>query len=255
MDESKLPFGNVSNTVKIGDAVHRDTGPWTPAIHALLEYLHEHHFDYAPRVLGIDEKDREILSFLDGEAAVRPWPSVLFSNDGICQAARLLRQYHDIVSGFRPTINAEWRIGKIKLEPNQVILHGDLGPWNTIWQGEILTGLIDWDFAHPGERIEDLAQLAYYFIPLRGEDGWKKAGFKDRPDFGNRLRNLVDAYGMYSPAEVINELFNYLENDRQRVQKMANRGIKPWTDFVERGDIEESLEDTSWLKMMQSDLL
>jgi len=255
MEEIKLDYGNVSNTVKVGDTVRRDTGPWTPTIHALLNYLHEHEFDCVPKVLGIDDKGREVLSYLDGEAAVRPWPPILFTESGISQAARLLRKYHNTVANFKPPQDAEWRMGKIKLRSDQIIRHGDLGPWNTIWQGDTLTGLIDWDFAQPGERIEDLAQLAYYFIPLRGEDGWKKAGFQERPNFSVRLKYLVEDYGLYKPSEVVEALLKYQQEDRERTQTKGDQGIEPWRRFLKRGDVEESMQDSRWLMSMKPELV
>lgn len=255
MEETKLDYGNVSNAVKVGDTVRRDTGLWTPTIHALLNYLHDHTFDYVPKVLGVDDKGREILSYLDGEAAARPWPAVLFTVNGVSQAAKLLRNYHDIVANFRPPADAEWRMGKIEVEPGQIIRHGDLGPWNTIWQGNTLTGLIDWDFAQPGERIEDLAQLAYYFIPLRGEDGWKNVGFQERPDFSARLQVLVESYGMYTSNEVVEALLKHQEEDRERTQDKGEQGIEPWVRFLKRGDVEESMQDSKWLNVIKSELL
>lgn len=105
------------------------------------------------------------------------------------------------MADFRVPFETEWRIGNLDMKPGQVILQGDLGPWNTIWQGDQLTGFIDWDFAHPGERIEDMAQLAYYFIPLRSEAGWQQAGFDTRPDFAHRLLALVEAYTCIHPEK------------------------------------------------------
>jgi aminoglycoside phosphotransferase (APT) family kinase protein len=63
-----------------------------------------------------------------------------------------------------------------------IIRHGDLGPWNSIWTGSTLNGLIDWDFAEPGNPLADVAQLASRIVPLRGDDHWEKAGFSTRPD-------------------------------------------------------------------------
>ncbi|WP_197700840.1 hypothetical protein [Micromonospora purpureochromogenes] len=41
--EQRLVGGNVGGAVLVGDTVRRPTGPWTPAVHDLLDYL-------APRV-------------------------------------------------------------------------------------------------------------------------------------------------------------------------------------------------------------
>lgn len=61
--------GNVGGAWRIGGTVHRTTGPWTPAVHALLEYLAPR-AEHIPRVLGFDEQGREILTFLPGGSSI-----------------------------------------------------------------------------------------------------------------------------------------------------------------------------------------
>ncbi|MDR2984856.1 MAG: hypothetical protein LBV34_08440, partial [Nocardiopsaceae bacterium] len=63
--EVRLPGGNVGGAVRVGDTVRRQSGAWTPAVHALLEYL-DGRVDGIPRVLGQDEQGREVLSYLPG---------------------------------------------------------------------------------------------------------------------------------------------------------------------------------------------
>lgn len=250
-----MKYGFVSSAVKVGDTIRRQTGPWTPTVHSLLAYLQNHSFTKCPVVLGIDEKNREILKFIPGDAAVRPWPKAVLHGDGAAQAARLLREYHDIVEKFKPGSDVEWRTGKAELKPGQIIRHGDLGPWNTIWQKDNLVALIDWDFIQPGYRVEDLAQMAYYFVPLRGEEGWKVAGYETRPDFSKRLKTLVSSYGMYSAEEVVDALLILLESDRATVKKLGDESKEPWASFLKRGDIEESIKDTEWLIKNRNDIL
>lgn len=38
-----------------------------------------------------------------------------------------------------------------------VLVHGDAGPGNFLFQGNHMTGLVDWELAHPGDPFEDLA--------------------------------------------------------------------------------------------------
>jgi hypothetical protein len=60
-----------AGVVRVGDTVRRPAGPWTPAVHALLDHLHQVGFEGAPRALGVDERGREILTFVPGVVA---WP-------------------------------------------------------------------------------------------------------------------------------------------------------------------------------------
>jgi hypothetical protein len=245
--EEELAFGSVSAPVKIGNTVHRQAGAWTPTIHALLAFLQANHFAYSPEVLGTDEKGREILTFLPGTAATRPWPRQLLEDEGLIQAATMLARYHEIVKNFQLPANVEWRIDKRVLKPGQIIRHGDLGPWNTLWQDGNLTGLIDWDFAEPGEAITDLAQMAYYFVPLRGENGWQEAGFAKRPDLAHRLDILCATYGQFTANEVLVEIKNWLHEELRRVKQLGGKNIEPWVSFLRRGDDNDILHDLVWL--------
>ncbi len=249
MEEEKLNFGFVSAPVKIGNTVHRQIGPWTPTIHSLLSFLQSRGFMYSQKVLGFDEQGREILEFLSGDAATRPWPSQILENDGLVQAATVLKQYHAVVKDFQPPKDAEWGIGKVPLKPGQIIRHGDLGPWNTLWQKDKLTGLVDWDFAEPGGAITDLAQMAYYFVPLRGEKGWQEAGFTERPNFLHRLSTLCETYGQFTTSKVLAELQNWLHEELRRMKELGEKqGLEPWLGFSQRGDADDIREDLTWLE-------
>ena len=98
MTGSGLPLdgGNMSTgVVRVGDTVRRPSGPWTPAVHALLTHLHDVGFHGAPRPLGIDDRGREILTYLPG---VVPWPGnfhLLDDGRKLRDVARLIREFHD----------------------------------------------------------------------------------------------------------------------------------------------------------------
>jgi hypothetical protein len=250
MKEIELTGGAVSGPVKVGNTVRRNAGPWTPAVQALLKYLRDHGFDKAPEPLGLDEHGREMLGYMEGISAQRPWPHILKVDDGLLQLARLVREYHDVVSGFVPPADAEWRIGKVEHRPGQIIRHGDLGPWNTLWEDNKLTGLLDWDFAEPGERITDVAQMAWYFVPLRGEKGWKQAGFKHRPDFRARIAVIVRGYGDFTVEEVLTEVDRLQKSDMEITQRLGGAGRYPWNMFYERGGMTILKDENTWLRMV-----
>ena len=74
MTQQEIPLlgGNTSTVVRVGETVRRNAGPWTPAVHSLLRHLEYVGFTGAPRALGIDERGREVLSFLEGECGEYP---------------------------------------------------------------------------------------------------------------------------------------------------------------------------------------
>jgi len=55
--EQEIPLsgGNITEVVRIGQAVHRATGPWSTAVHGLLQHLETQGFESAPRFLGTDQ--------------------------------------------------------------------------------------------------------------------------------------------------------------------------------------------------------
>ncbi len=59
-----------------GDVVLRETGPWSPTVHALLKHLESVGFEATPKVVGTGfaPDGREILNFIDGEVVnPKPW--------------------------------------------------------------------------------------------------------------------------------------------------------------------------------------
>jgi Ser/Thr protein kinase RdoA (MazF antagonist) len=167
MDEHPLSGGNVTaGVVRVGDTVRRPAGPWTPAVHSLLQHLDRKGFAGAPRALGLDAQGRETLTFAPGSAAW-PWDAFrpLMTEGALVRVAELVDAYHAAVADFRPPPDADWS----PIAPRngaEVICHNDLAPWNLIVgpAGELT--LIDWDLAAPGTRLSDLAYAARTFTPL-----------------------------------------------------------------------------------------
>ena len=136
--------------MRLGPTVRRETGPWTPAAHALLRHLESVGFDAAPRVLGIDERGREILTYLEGETVGDddPRPAWWRDDDTLVQAIMLLRRFHSEGATFNPPSDALWRF-EGSGDPGVTIVHGDWAPYNVVWRRGAVVGVIDWDLARP----------------------------------------------------------------------------------------------------------
>lgn len=64
--EEPLAGGNLNPEIaKVGTNVHRTAGPWTPAVHELLDHLARSSYP-APRAIGMDDSGREVLTFIPG---------------------------------------------------------------------------------------------------------------------------------------------------------------------------------------------
>jgi aminoglycoside phosphotransferase (APT) family kinase protein len=171
MDEAEVRLaGNTSSVWRRGATVRRSTGPWTPAVHRLLRQLDAAGFAGAPRVLGLDEQGREILTFLEGEVPVYPTPPELWSDTVLEEVARLLRRLHDATVEMDLPAGG-WREGAAALEGGEVICHNDVAHYNTVFRAGRPVAFIDWDFAAPGPRVWDVAYAAYRFVPLSPDHG------------------------------------------------------------------------------------
>ena len=198
MHEEESLGGNLNDAVRIGDTVHRRAGPWTPSVHALLQYLERAGFD-APGVIGTDEQGREILTFIPGEAhagTVVPVPDHVMADARLVEAARLLRRYHDVVADFRPPRGARWRL--VAPTAHEIVCHNDWSPWNALLRDGHVEVMLDWDLAGPGTRVWDVANAAYCWAPLFASIKTFSPSERAR-----RVKLFVDAYGLEDSSQVL----------------------------------------------------
>jgi hypothetical protein len=129
-NEEMLSGGNVSNVYRLGDTVQRELNPNSPKIHKLLKHLENKGFSYAPKFLGIDEKGREILSFIEGEAGNYPLKEYMWSDDNLIEIAKMIRLYHDSVSDF--SFDDSWQSLDNPPQQFEVLCHNDFAIYNII---------------------------------------------------------------------------------------------------------------------------
>ena len=191
-DEVVLSGGNMTPVVRVGDTVRRAAGPWTPVIHALLRHLRAAGFTAVPEPLGLDEQGREILSLLPGRVATYPLDDFVLADAMLVRVARTLRAYHDATEGFVTPAGGVWQW--TAHEPAEVICHNDFAPYNLMFEGSELTGVIDFDVASPGPRVWDMGYTAYRFVPLTAP-GNPDVRFTGAAEQARRLELFCEAYG------------------------------------------------------------
>lgn len=179
--EIPLAGGNVAGAVRVGDTVRRPAGPWTRAVHELLRHLESAGLDKVPRAVGRDEQGREVLTYLPGSPV-----DLTATTPGQLRAAAVwLAHFHLAVASFRPGVR-RWRFVERDLEPYEIVCHHDATLYNMLFDGDRLTGVVDWDVAGPGVPLDDLAILAWSGLPC----------YPERPDAEvlARLEMLVEGY-------------------------------------------------------------
>jgi Phosphotransferase enzyme family len=241
-DEVPLVGGNMTGgVVRVGDTVRRPAGPWTPAVHALLDHLNAVGFAGAPRALGIDDRGREVLTFVPGVVA---WPDhfhLLHPDDRLSRVAGLIRDFHDAVAGFVPPADARWQ-ALIPADGAEIIAHHDLAPWNLII-AEGRWAFIDWDVAAPGTRLWDLAYAIHGFIPLTADPAFQ------REDAGRRLRLFADAYGLTQAQrqQIVPLLARRTRAMHTFLAEQAAREVQPWARLWREGHGDAWLGDTEYI--------
>ncbi|HEX7757875.1 MAG TPA: aminoglycoside phosphotransferase family protein [Caulobacteraceae bacterium] len=251
-------YGGLENgrVVRVGDTVRRPAGAWTATTQALLKHLAGKGFP-SPRPPGLeekgglDEKGREILSFLPGRAGLWPWPPALLAESGPRQVGRLLKAYHQAVADFAPPAPAVWRHGPQDLAPGQIVLHGDFGPYNLVWTGEsplaTLSGVIDFELARPGDALEDAAFAAIRVAHLRPDATAAKVGFATIPDRQARLAAFAEGYGC-APGDLLANIIPTQEDELRRIILWGGEGREPWATFLRKGLAGEARAELAWME-------
>ncbi len=128
MDDREIPLagGNLNpSVVRVGETVRRTAGPWTPAVHSLLRYLAGVGYP-APVPFGIDDRGREVLSFVDGVAVHPDHVELMAHLPALTRAASLIADYHDAQQHFIPPADAQWQNnGRDPSGSEEVLAHND----------------------------------------------------------------------------------------------------------------------------------
>ena len=196
--EQPLSGGNVNAAVvRIGQTVRRMPGPYSANVRALLTHLEAVGFDASPRFLGIDSQNREVLSFIPGQAG--PPDGMYSTTMAMIRAAQLLRRYHEATTGFSMDPQG-WARSDPDPARRDVICHNDAAPYNMIFDAglpiALPIALIDFDLAGPGPCLRDLAYLAIWCVPLLfGPGATGDAGRADLAAGCPRLRLIAASYG------------------------------------------------------------
>jgi len=251
-DELPLAGGNVSTVVRVGDTVRRTTGPWSPSVHELLLHLESVGFDYAPRFLGIDERGREVLTFIPGETVgdTEPWPQWAWSDETLGQVARILRDYHAAVATFRPD-RTSWRFVTAAVGDDEVVCHNDVAPYNLVMRDGRVAGIIDWDLAGPAVPTADLAFVAWTFAPVTTDASGSMLGAPR--DVVRRLRLLCDEYGLTNRTGFLELVAARMRASIEGVEAKVAAGEEAFVRLVRDGHLARMKADAQLLEERKAD--
>ena len=138
------------------------------------------------------ERSGEILP----DGTIRPWP---FEETGgfvrTCLAKTEVRRWlgEETVQGVETLMKDEAeRLAEIATESR--LVHGDFNPTNILVQDSVVSGVLDWEFAHSGTTYMDIGNLQRHLGPERIT--WVAEGMRDEdwrlPADWQRRAELVD---------------------------------------------------------------
>lgn len=220
-EEVQLVGGRQSSgIIRVGDTVRRPLHRNCEFVHALLRHFEVVGFDGAPRLLGIDDEGREILTYIEGEVFVGPDevgdPVRVLSDPQLASAGRLIRRVHDATAGTSLAGAAE------------VVCHPDLGQHNIVFRDEEAVAIIDWDEdVAPGSRIFDLSHVVWCLAEI-GEQGGEVA------EQARRARIVCDAYGWSDRGALIDEIEARFRRALTHAQENElDEAVRIWTAMLD----------------------
>jgi hypothetical protein len=231
---------------RVGDTVRRPLRPSSPATHALLRHLEEVGFDGAPRVLGIDDAGREVLSYVPGEAVTAPAPAWGLTDAALAGVGRLLRRFHEAAAGFDPTPYT-WSHDVPEPFRRGGVAHNDPNLDNVVFRDGVAVALIDFDLAAPGAPVWDVAAAARLWAPLRAPVDIADSRRHRELD---RLRILVDAYGLdeQGRADLLVAVLESHEWMCEIVRSGAADGVAGFAAYWTPEAEARNLRARSWLR-------
>src|SRR5439155_14589250 len=171
-------------------------------------------------------------------------------SDGTLAAiGRLFASLHAASRAFRPE-SPIWREYEIPMKDDEIVCQGDSGPWNVVSRDGLPIGLIDWDGARPARPIDDLASIAWHFVPLGPTEFVRRCGFDASFDAGRRLRILCDAYALADRASIVPAL--------SRVKQLAPMVLRYWQPLrtgAAANWLRAAVADLDWLDLATPGLL
>ncbi|MFJ2743853.1 phosphotransferase [Streptomyces sp. NPDC087440] len=236
--------GGVNVVHRHGDVVHRPPSPAAPAVHRLLRHLHARGFHGAPEPRGFAPDGRERLTFLDGHVPDTLTPD-LRTPELLTSAAALLRSLHDASTGFAARPDDAWLFPP--RAPAEVMCHGDAAQYNCVVRDGRAVAFIDFDTAHPGPRVWDVAYAVYRFAPLQAPANTESFGTPQEQ--GRRVAAFCRAYGAHLVgAEVLDVVPDRLQALIDFMREQARQGDAAFQRHLAEGHADLYAADIRYVR-------
>ncbi len=224
-----LAGGFVTVVTRVGETVRRAAAP--AYTRRLLTFLEERGWDGAPRLLGVDERGRDVLTYLHGDVPWQPERQATVRTDAaLARVAILVRELHDLTAGTGFAAGAE------------VACHNDLSPRNTVYRdggaGPLPVAFVDWDIAAAGRRVEDVAHVCWQFVGL-GPDA-------DPDRAAAQVRLIADAYGLADRDDLVGSVLWWQDRCWRGIEAEAAAGDPAKASLRDSGVCDAIRAEYAW---------
>ena len=220
-----------------GLVAHRRTA-WTDAVSTLLDHFEQVGFDGAPRAVDPGDGGHWFTTWLPGDTVRYPAPAWLPTPRALGSLGRLLRRAHD-ASRDLDTRGLAFADASAT---GPVVTHHDVGPGNVVWRDGLALGLIDWEFAEPGDPVADLVDAALHVAGWVPRPRRRRAGYPDDPTPERLVDALLDGYGSdLDHAALSDAVVAHLDTEIARIRDRGRRdGQQPWARLAD-AEVDERL--------------
>lgn len=249
-EEVPLPGGMGSGgaVVRVGDTVRRPVVAQTASVEQFLAHLAASGFSGAPQPLGRDDKVRSVLTWMEGEVAMPPFPEWAGTDEALVSVAALQRAMHEAARAFVPQPEATWyRPNLAPAGPGAIVCHNDLCVENVVFRNGRASAFIDFDFAAPNDPLCDIAIACRHWVPFK-DPADITAGFEG-VDQMRRFHMFCEVHGLSVSARhaVVDYGLDFLDRALATMRHLAESGPATYTAVWERGYPEQNRRSRAWL--------
>ena len=254
--EEPLAGGDVTEgVVRVGDTVRRPVSGVSESVRQVLGHLESVRFAGAPRFHGVDAKGRDILDFIDGQVAGRPWPAWVADPARIASVARLVRAFDD---AMEPLGVPSWATGLRQpdvlgmpasiAEAPTLVAHLDITPENVVFRDARAAALIDFDLIRPASRAEEVANMLLWWGGWMPEADREAASRHLDPIETGSL--IVETYGLDVAARstLVEISINGADRSWFLMKSRAEMLGGGWQRMWEEGVGDRILRRAQWLR-------
>lgn len=241
-------MGSGGAVVRVGNTVRRPRRAHTDSVNAFLTHLHAHGYTFVPEPLGTDGRGRDVVSWIDGDVAIPPFPDWVAGDELLVSVATLQRRMHAGARSFREPEEAVWdRLNLPDPPPDAIVCHNDLCVENVVVSGGRATGFIDFDFASPNDPLIDIAIACRHWVPFKepSDIGDARAGL----DLIARFHTFCDVHELTAAqrSHVVSHAGRYLDKAMVSMKARADAGQPLYLEVWNAGYPAQNRRSREWL--------